>query len=159
MAQRGGTFLLRRAGREQKSGLTPGHPGDPAPEKICSDAGFCCAQFRVSPACLSPLLMGRERADCQGPFFSCALGVTRWRYVGSRRARPGQGEPSWRCSAAAGALARRDAQVVPGSRALGRELRFPACEPSRRCQQSQGGRMLRVGTGGQSSLSQPRRYQ
>lgn len=62
MAQRGGTFLLRRAGREQKSGLTPGHPGDPAPEKICSDTGFCCAQFRVSPACLSLLLMGKESA-------------------------------------------------------------------------------------------------
>lgn len=62
MAQRRGTFLLRRAGQEQKSGLTPGHRGDPAPEKICSDTGFCCAQFRVSPACISLLLMGKESA-------------------------------------------------------------------------------------------------
>lgn len=62
MAQRRGTFLLRRAGQEQKSGLTPGHRGDPVPEKICSDTGFCCAQFRVSPACISPLLMGKESA-------------------------------------------------------------------------------------------------
>lgn len=67
MAQRGGTFLLRRAGWEQKSGLTPGHPGDPVPEKICSDTGFCCAQFRVSPACLSLLLMGKESAIVRRP--------------------------------------------------------------------------------------------
>lgn len=60
MAQRRGTFLLRRAGWEQKSGLTLGHPGDPVPEKICSDTGFCCAQFRVSPACILLPLMGKE---------------------------------------------------------------------------------------------------
>lgn len=97
MAQRGGTFLLRRAGREQKSGLTPGHPGDPAPEKICSDTGFCCAQFRVSPACLSLLLMGKESAIVRRPgppFHSCARGVTsRW-YVGTRAASPERDERS-----------------------------------------------------------------
>lgn len=132
MAQRGGTFLLRRAGREQKSGLTPGHPGDPAPEKICSDTGFCCAQFRVSPACLSLLLMGKESAIVRRPRAPLSLLHSRGDVkvgrgnptgqTGAGRAVPAMLHVCWPAH-----KARRDAQGPTGAEhhLRGQELSFP----------------------------------
>lgn len=120
MAQCGGTFLLRRAGREQKSGLTPGHPGDPAPEKICSDTGFCCAQFRVSPACLSPLLMGKESAIVRRPRAPLSLLRSRGDVKavrGNPTGQPGLGQavPAMLHVCRPAHKARRDARGVPRS--------------------------------------------
>lgn len=172
MAQCGGTFLLRRAGREQKSGLTPGHPGDPAPEKICSDTGFCCAQFRVSPACLLLLLMGKESAIVRRPraplSLLCSRGdvkVVRGNPTGQPRA--GQAGPVMLqvCWPSA-----RQGEMLEGSlgaehRLQGQELCFAPCKTSQHCRESWGwaGQMLQQAAGwecgGCFSLSQRWRYQ